>query len=161
MGNLPLLRDRRFKQGLYLLKNPDKYIGTETPIYRSGIEYKFFKFLDNNPNVKRWNSEGIVIPYYDKTRSKWRKYYVDNYVEILEGNVLKKYLIELKPYKETQKPVSKKGKKRTALLTEQAIYDTNCSKWLYAIKFCKEHSLDFLLLGYTEKSGFERVSINL
>ncbi len=64
MGSLPLKRDKRFNQGIYRPKNADKFIG-ETAIFRSGLELKFFRFCDNNPNVVKWGSENIVIPYYD------------------------------------------------------------------------------------------------
>lgn len=157
---LPLIRNPKFKQGYFSPQYPEKYIGNEIPIYRSGIELKFFKFLDKNPNVIRWNSEGIVIPYYDKVRSKWRKYYVDNYVEIMEGTVLKKYLIEIKPLKETKEPVSKKGKKKATLLNEQIVYSTNLCKWSFANEFCKKHKMEFLIMGYTEKEGFTSVRLN-
>lgn len=157
---LGLVRNPKFYQGYFKPQNPEKYIGKEVPIYRSGIELKFFKFLDTNPNVQRWNSEGITIPYYDKVRSKWRTYYVDNYVEIMEGTILKKYLIEIKPMKETKEPKASKGKKKSSLLYEQATHITNTCKWAFAMDFCKKHNMDFLLLGYSEKEGFTHVKLN-
>ena len=158
--SLGLIKNPKFKQGYFKPNNPEKYIGSEIPIFRSGIELKFFKFLDGNPNVQKWNSEGITVPYYDKVRSKWRTYYVDNYVEILEGKILKKYLIEIKSLKETKKPEAKKGKKKTTLLYEQTTYDTNICKWSFASEFCKKHKLEFLLLGYSEKEGFLPIKLD-
>lgn len=158
--SLGLKRDFRFKQGFYKPKNPLKYIGTGGPIYRSGIELKFFKFCDDNPNVLKWSSENISIPYFDKTTNKWRRYYVDNYVEIVEGNVIKKYLIELKDIKETRKPEPKKGKRKTTILYEQNTYQTNMCKWSFANTFCKEHNMEFMLLGHSQKHGFEHIKLN-
>ena len=58
----------RFAQGKYSLKNPEKYIGTKTPTYRSSWEFTFMKFCDEHPSVAKWASEAIKIPYR-KTRS--------------------------------------------------------------------------------------------
>lgn len=158
---LGLKRDARFHQGFYKPKNPDKYSGREVPIYRSGIELKFFKFCDDNPNVVKWTSEPFPIPYFDTVTNKWRKYYIDNFVEILEGNVVKKYLIEIKDLKEAKEPIKKKGKRKTTMLFEHTRYQTNMCKWSFANKFCKEHRMQFLLLGYSKKNGFEQVVLNL
>lgn len=158
--SLGLKRDSRFHQGIYKPKNPNKYIGNTPPIFRSSIELKFFKFCDDNTNVISWSSENIIIPYFDSVTNKWRKYYVDNFVKIQEGNNIKKYLIELKDIKATKKPESKRGKKKANLLFEEATYKTNLCKWNFAKKFCKDHNMEFLLLGYSNKNGFESVPLN-
>ncbi len=159
--SLGLKRDKRFHQGFYKVKNPDKYIGKDLPIYRSGIELKFFKFCDDSQNVIRWSSENIAIPYYDDVTHKNRKYYVDNFVEIVEGTVVKKYLIEIKDIKETTQPNPKSKKKKATLLYEQCTWITNNCKWKYANAFCKLHGMDFLLLGYSKSKGFESIKLNL
>jgi hypothetical protein len=146
---LPLKRDKRFRQGIYTPKNPKKYMG-KTAIYRSGLECKFFMFCDNNPNVVKWGSENVIVPYVSKIDGKWHKYYVDNYVEILEGNTVVKYLIEIKPHKQTKKPEVKKGKKKSSLLYEQTQWIINAEgKWPAAEKYCKDRGWKFLIL--TEK----------
>lgn len=157
-----LVPNPNFHQGFYKPKNPEKYIGKEPPIYRSGIELKFFGFCDDNPNVLRWSSENIIIPYYDPVQKKARRYYVDNFVEIKEGTEIKRYLIEIKDIKATKEPEPKRGKKKAALLYEQTTWITNTQgKWPAAIKFCKEHGFEFLLLGYSQSKGFERVPLSL
>ena len=157
MGKLGLKKDPRFKQGFYRPKHPDKVIGNDPIIYRSGIELKFFRFLDDNPNVIKWASEPIPIKYFDTARNKWRKYYVDNFVKIKEGKETKDYLIEIKDIKETKKPENKRGKKKKNLLYEQKTFETNCCKWAFAEKFCKEHDMSFLLLGHSKKEGFVKI----
>lgn len=161
MGSLGLKRDRRFKQGIFKPENPSKVIGNNPIIYRSSIERKFCKFCDTNPNVLKWSSEEIVIPYYDTVSKKNRKYYVDNFVMIKEKDTVKKYLIELKDIKETREPVKKRGKRKTTLLYEQMTYQTNLCKWKKAVEFCKNHNLEFLLIGYSKKNGFEQVKLIL
>ena len=155
--SLGLKRDKRFHQGYYRLKNPSKYIGKEIPIYRSGIELKFFNWLDNNDNVLEWVSEGIVIPYKDNIKKCWRKYYTDAYVKIKEGDTIKQYIVEIKDIKETQKPNPKSKKKKSVLLFEQCRYETNKCKFYYASEFCKKNNMEFLLLGFSKKDGFVRV----
>lgn len=155
-----LNRNTKFHQGIFKPQNPNKYIGFQPPFFRSSIEAKFMKFCDDNPNVIRWSSETITVPYFDKVKKKARTYYVDNYVEIMEGNVLKKYLVELKDHKETKKPVSKSGKKKTTLLYEQATWTTNCCKWKAAHEFSKQKGFEFLLLGHSEKDGFSMVKLD-
>ena len=160
MGLLPLKRDARFKQGYFKPDNISKYIGSDIPIYRSGIELKFFKFCDSNPNVIRWSSETISVPYFDLVKNKMRKYYVDNFVEIREGKIVKKYLVEIKDSRETKQPNPSSKKKKTTLIYEQCQWVTNTCKWKSAIKFCEKHNIEFLLLAYSEKSGFLPITLD-
>ena len=72
---------RHFKQGYYTPKNPDKYVGDITKIrYMSSWELELHKFFDGNPNVIRWASEEIAIPYYKPTDGRIHKYYPDYWV---------------------------------------------------------------------------------
>lgn len=156
---LPLQRNSKFKQGFYHAKNPEKLIGHDIPAYRSGIELEFMKWCDHNDKVIKWGSECVKVPYRDTAQRKDRLYFVDNYVEILEGNVVKKYLIELKDIKETQKPDPRSKKKKATLLTEQFKWQNNTDKWKFAIKYAKDRNMEFLLLGHSKKEGF--VAVNL
>ena len=76
MGDLKLVRNKNFKQGLFYPKHMDKFVSKERyAIYRSGLELKYFQMLDANPNVLKWGSEEIVVPY--EFDGKWHKYYID------------------------------------------------------------------------------------
>lgn len=156
--SLGLNKNPKFRQGYYRLRNPSKYIGKEVPIYRSGIELKFFNWVDGNDNVLEWVSEGIKIPYYDSVQKKNRLYYTDAYVKIKEGDKIKKYIIEIKDLKETIKPDPKSKKKKTTLIYEQIKFCNNSDKWKFSDEFCKKNNMEFLLLGYSKKNGFERVN---
>jgi hypothetical protein len=151
MGNLGLSkRNKKFYQGYYNPKFPQKYVGKlDNIIYRSGLELKLFRWADNNPNVLEWNSEEIAIPYFDTVQNKNRKYFIDAYVKIKEGSNIKKYLIEVKPYKQTQEPKATRGKKKSNLLYEQVTWRNNCDKWKYAKEFAKKSGMDFIII--TEK----------
>jgi hypothetical protein len=138
---------RKWRQGIFTPNNPDKFIGNKA-IYRSGLELKFFRFCDNNPNVKKWGSENVVVPYISPLDRRAHRYFVDNYIEILEGNNLKKYLVEIKPSKQT-KPPTTKYRKRRHLLYEQRAYVINQAKWEAARTYSKKIGCDFIIL--TEK----------
>ncbi len=151
MGSLGLTsRNKKFYQGFYQPKNINKYVGKkDNIIYRSGLELKFYRFCDNNPNVMEWGSEEIIVEYYDSVQRKNRKYFIDAYVKIREGDIIKKYLVEVKPWKQTQEPVSSKGKKKANLLYEKISYQNNCDKWKFAKEFAKKHGMEFIII--TEK----------
>lgn len=159
--SLPLQKNSKFRQGFYHPKNSDKLIGIDVPVYRSGIELKFFQWLDNTDTVIRWSSEGITVPYYDRIKKKNRTYYVDNYVEIREGEKIKKYLIELKDLRETIKPDrTNRKKKKSTLLAEQVRWENNMDKWKYAKAYAHNHNMDFLVLAHSQKDGFTPVKLD-
>jgi hypothetical protein len=158
--SLPLQKNSKYRQGYYKCRNIEKLIGHDVPMYRSGIELEFMKFCDTNPKVVRWGSENYQVPYYDPIKRKNRLYFVDNYVEILEGNIVKKYLIELKDHKETKKPDPRAKKKKATLVLEQSTWVTNNAKWKTTIQFCKKNNMEFLLLAHSKKDGFVSVSLD-
>jgi hypothetical protein len=59
----------------------------------------------------------------------------------------KTLVLEIKPHKQTQKPVQKRKTKR--FIQEAATYAVNQEKWRAADMFCKEQGWEFLIL--TEK----------
>tara|TARA_R100000988_G_C3974764_1_gene153481 strand:+ start:621 stop:1058 length:438 start_codon:yes stop_codon:yes gene_type:complete len=137
----------RWRQGIFVPKNKDKFIGSKA-IYRSGLELKFFRFCDSNPNVLKWGSENVVIPYRSPIDHKMHRYFVDNYIEIKEGDKKIKYLVEIKPSKQT-KPPTVKYKKKRHLIYEQRCYAINQAKWSAAKEYSKKIGGVFIIL--TEK----------
>ena len=74
-------------KGYYTPENPDKYIGDKTNIrFMSSWELDVHKFLDRNPNVLRWGSEIVAIPYFKRATGRMHKYYTDYYVKFRKGN---------------------------------------------------------------------------
>ena len=138
---------KKWRQGIFVPKNQDKFIGSKA-IYRSGLELKFFRFCDDNPNVLEWGSENIIVPYISPLDNRAHKYYVDNYIAIKEGTNVVKYLVEIKPSKQT-KPPTTKYRKRQHLIYEQRQYVVNQAKWKAAKEFCRKKGLTFIIL--TEK----------
>ena len=51
--------------GFFRPKNPAKYSGDyKNIIYRSLWERNVFRWCDENPQILKWVSEEVVIPYY-------------------------------------------------------------------------------------------------
>lgn len=146
---LPPNTTTKFNQGVYNPVNPNKYKGKGSPVYRSGWELKFFKFCDINKNVLEWSSENTIIPYISPIDNKPHRYFVDNVVVIKEGEKVKKYLIEIKPYMQTIPPDPSKKKKKSTMLYEQVTYAQNQAKWAAARVYAKKNGMEFMIL--TEK----------
>jgi hypothetical protein len=140
-------------KGKFTPKHPEKYIGNVNNIvFRSLWEKSFLTYLDTNINVIRYSSEEIIIPYLNPIDKKVHRYFPDMYVELKdrEGNINIK-LIEIKPYKQTQKPVPGKRKTRS-YYEEELTYIINQTKWEFARKFCEQKNWEFKVL--TEKELF-------
>jgi len=143
---------KKWRQGVFVPRNQDKFIGTKAT-YRSGLELKFFRFCDNSPNVLKWGSENVIIPYRSPLDNRAHKYYVDNLVIIKEDDQIKKYLVEIKPYKQTKKPQTK-YRKKSHLIYEQRAYITNQAKWEAARDYCKKCGYSFIII--TEKELYNK-----
>jgi hypothetical protein len=127
-------------KGKYKVKNPEKYKGDPTKvIFRSLWERNTFRFLDENDDIVEWNSEEVVIPYRCKTDNRIHRYYIDLYFKGKNG---KKYLIEIKPKKETVPPKEPKRKTKR-YVTEVMTYIKNQSKWEAAHSFAQERGYVF------------------
>ena len=146
-------RDPRFKQGIFKPKNPKKFL-SERAIYRSSYELRFFRWADENPNVLEWSSESIIIPYISPIDGKGHRYYVDNYCVLKEGDIIKRYLVEIKPSSQIQKPKVTKTKKPASLLYEQTQWVVNQAKWEAAGIYAKKRGFEFIIL--TEKELFPK-----
>lgn len=139
-------KDRRFRQGIFKPNNKKKFLGNKDPIYRSSWELKFFRWADMNENVLAWGSENIIIPYVSPIDKRVHRYFVDNFIIFRDnsGNE-KKFLIEIKPSKQVNKPNNNSLNKRS-LLYEQKTWIINQAKWESAKKWAKNKNCEFLIL---------------
>ena len=138
-------------KGKYVPKNIRKYKGDyRNIIYRSSWELKFMKYCDYRSNVLEWGSEEIVIPYRSPLDNKIHRYYVDFYVKIQDSNGnVSKYLIEIKPSKQTVPP--KKPQRQTkSYIYEVTEYVKNQAKWKAAKEFCDDRLWKFKILTESE-----------
>jgi hypothetical protein len=135
-------------KGWFTPRNPQKYKGDATNIvYRSSWELRVMKYLDENPAVVWWASEELFIPYKSPIDQKVHRYFPDFIARIRQANKEITMVIEVKPFKQTQKPIQKRRTQK--FLQEVATYAINQEKWRAADLFCKEHGWQFKII--TEK----------
>ena len=145
-------KKRRFYQGYYIPKNPEKYVGDLTKIrFMSSWELQTHQFFDNNQKILKWSSEGIVVPYLNPLDKKMHRYYIDYWIEYTDANgKLCRDLIEVKPKNQTK---TSRAKNPRTKLYEDARYAINIAKWTAAKKFAAEHGWNFRIL--TEEQVFK------
>ena len=117
-------------KGKYQPSNPKKYKGDPTNIiYRSLWERKFMVYCDSNQNILEWGSEELALPY--------------------STGQIKKYLIEIKPKKQTIEPIPQKRKTK-GYIYEVYEYAKNQAKWKAAQEFCEDRQWEFKVLTEDE-----------
>jgi hypothetical protein len=127
-------------KGKYTVKNKKKYAGDPTKVtYRSLWERNAMRWAEASPQVVRWNSEEIVIPYKCNTDGRMHRYFVDMLIELSNGEII---LVEIKPKKQTIPPKSTR-KKTKKYLAEVTTYIKNTSKWNAAQQFAKSRGWKF------------------
>ena len=148
------MKNKNWSQGEYKLQNPNKYKGTLPVVYRSSWEQRVFYFLDTHPSILEWGSESIVIPYKSPIDNQIHRYFVDLHFTVKNKNgEIKKYLIEIKPKKQTEPPKEPKRKTQKALeryKQEQLEFVKNQAKWEAAKKWAKNKGYIFQI--WTEKT---------
>lgn len=146
-------------QGKYQPEYPRKYKGDPTNIvYRSLWERKFMKYCDENKNVLRWSSEEVKIPYRSPLDGKIHNYFMDFWMEVRQkSGKIETFLVEVKPFRQTQPPVIEEGKKMTISKAKQIkAYAVNVEKWKAAKNFCIEKGWKFVIM--TEKQLFGKTT---
>lgn len=137
---------RKYQQGVYTPINPEKYAGNpKNIIFRSGLERRFFKRMDENPDIVAWASEELFVEYISPVDNQIHRYFVDLLIKTKANEV---FMIEIKPDSETRPP--KKGRKSQAtFLAESVTWAVNEAKWKYAEAYCQKRGWKFVIL--TEK----------
>jgi hypothetical protein len=142
----------RYKQGHFTPINKTKYKGTYPVIFRSAWEKSAFMWLDRHPKCIEWGSESAVVEYM-LNREKHR-YFIDLTALFQTKDGVKKFYIEIKPYKYTVPPKPSANKKPQTLLQEKAAWLKNNAKWTAAKDFAKKHGGEFIII--TEKQLFKK-----
>ena len=137
-------------KGKYYPSYPRKYKGDPTNIiYRSLWERKFMVYCDKNENILEWASEEIAIPYRSPIDNRVHRYFPDFYMKVKErGGKVKRYVIEVKPAKQTKPPVKPKRQTK-GYIREAYEYAKNQAKWKMAREFCADRQWEFKVV--TEK----------
>ena len=131
----------KWAQGIYEVKNPQKYVGKHKPKYRSGWELTFMTFCDNNDNVIYWASESLRIPYRHPFTGKITNYIPDFFVVYENKHKLKiAEVVEIKPKKQSL------IESKVASLKDRAVVALNHAKWAAASAYCKQHGYGFRVI---------------
>ena len=135
----------KFSQGIYKIKNPEKYVGAGSPRYRSSWEFTFMTFCDNNPSIQQWSSEPVRIPYRDPLTGKQTVYVPDFLIVYLDKNTKRHVeMIEIKPSNQMLR--EKVGKNPY----NQAQFVKNQAKWAAAGNWCKQQNIAFRIINETD-----------
>ena len=86
--------------------------------------------------------------HWSHLQLNFHRYYIDFYVEFKNGC---KFLVEIKPYSQTKKPVLRKSNCKAAMRYQNELitYYINQSKWKAAKEFADKRNLQFIVI--TEK----------
>jgi hypothetical protein len=131
----------KFSQGIYHIKNPDKYVGLGNPRYRSSWELSVMRMCDENDAIQQWASESVKIPYKDPLTGK-ATVYVPDFLVVFVDNKKKKRaeLWEIKPANQTLK--ERVGKNPY----NQAQYIRNMVKWAAARAWASQNGAIFRVI---------------
>ena len=133
-------------KGLYKPTNPKKYVGNPNQIvYRSLLERRFMRYCDLNPDIEYWASEELPIRYYNPLDKKYHRYFPDFIIKTIKND---KFVIEIKPSRQTAKPKTPK-KKTKSYMRENFEYIKNQAKWAAAKNYCEDNNMKFKII--TEK----------
>lgn len=135
---------RNYAQGKFQVKYPAKYIGKGSPTYRSGWEFVFMQFCDNNPNILQWASEAISIPYRNPFTGKGTVYIPDFLIIYMDAQGKKHAeVIEVKPSHEVTLENARNPRDRASVALNHA-------KWTAASAWCKTQGMTFRIVTENE-----------
>ena len=131
----------KFMQGKYVVKEATKYVGKKEPTYRSSWELAFMRMCDTHPNILKWASENIKIPYRNPVTGRYTNYVPDFMIQYLDKNGSEHVeLIEIKPANQTTLE-SAKGKGQVQQVA------VNAAKWTAAQEWCKRKGIRFKVIN--------------
>lgn len=138
----------KFASGEYLVENRTKYVGTKKPIYRSSWELAFMRMCDSHPNIHKWASENVKIPYRSPIDGKYHNYIPDFMIQYTDKNGSQHVeLIEVKPANQTTMENARSTR-------NQAQVAINAAKWTAAQEWCKAKGIHFKVI--TEEQIFNK-----
>lgn len=128
-------------KGRFIPRHPQKYMGNaQNILFRSSWELTVMKFFDNSTSVSRWASEEVHLPYISPKDGRVHQYYPDFLFEMINANQeIERWLVEVKPLKETSIEHAKTAYDRVALAVNEA-------KWKAAEMFCQVNNLKFKVI---------------
>lgn len=160
------------------LNHPEKYHNPNNKplVARSGLEMRWFKYLDGAENVVTWSSECVHVPYekpifYTENDStvaytEEHKYIVDVWMIWKNGDVEYEMLGEIKPETMCYPPKEPKINNKKALNNYHSSMQTfliNRSKWVSTFQFCKrlleskQRQIHFVIMTETKIENSSKI----
>jgi hypothetical protein len=131
----------KFAQGTYTVANSTKYVGGKAPFYRSSWELAFMRLCDSHPNILKWASENIKIPYRHPLTGNYANYVPDFMIQYLDKDGKEHVeLIEIKPANQT----TLENARSQGQATQTAI---NAAKWTAAQEWCERKGIRFKVIN--------------
>lgn len=133
---------REWNQGLFVPKNPKKYIGKNIDkiTYRSAWELTVMRLCDEHPNITYWASEFEPIMYRNPFNGKWKPYVPDFLIIYQDKNgKVHGEVVEVKPKKQIHKEYAKSRR-------DQILVEVNHAKWFACMQWCKRKGLKFRII---------------
>jgi len=131
----------KFASGKYEVLNASKYVGVKSPTYRSSWELAFMRMCDNHPNISKWASENVKIPYRSPVDGKYHNYFPDFMVQYTDKDGKQHVeLIEIKPANQT----TLENARSTGQKVQTAI---NAAKWTGAQEWCSRKEIRFKVIN--------------
>ena len=131
----------KYAQGIYEVSNPQKYVGSKAPYYRSSWELAFMRMCDSHPNILKWASENVRIPDMNPVTNKYANYVPDFMIQYLDKTGKEHVeLIEIKPANQT----TMENAKNRGHQVQTAI---NASKWTAAQEWCQRKGIRFKVIN--------------
>ena len=132
---------RKFAQGVYEVVNASKYVGDKKPYFRSSWELAFMRMCDNHPNITKWASENVKIPYRSPMDGKYHNYVPDFMVQYTDKDGVQHVeLVEIKPRNQT----TLESARTQGQQIQTAI---NAAKWTAAQEWCTRKGIRFKVIN--------------
>jgi len=131
----------KFAKGMYTVENAGKYVGGKSPYYRSSWELAFMRMCDQHPNILKWASEAIAIPYRHPVTSKFANYIPDFMIQYIDNNGNEHVeLIEIKPSNQTTMENAHSRQQKASVII-------NAAKWTAAQEWCQRRGIKFKVIN--------------
>ena len=138
-------------KSIFKPSHPRKYKGDARNINcRSSWERRFCNWCDINESILEWGSEEFWIPYLSPIDNRTHRYFPDFIIKVKESTgVIKTYVIEVKPKRQTKPPIKKKRVSKSYIY-EMKTYSVNQAKWKAADEWCKDRKIEFKIITENE-----------
>lgn len=108
------------------------------------------RWCDDNPNIKRWQSEERAIWYDNPITKRKARYFPDFIVEYeRRDGIVVQEMVEIKPARQVEGPPVNPKRRTKAWAAACMTYAQNQSKWKAARRWCEDRGMNFRIV--TEK----------